>query len=55
MKEKTEPMNCLQRYLSFRRDSWFGRKLHLCGFENSVLLEDVLLGLIMTERLCGKV
>lgn len=47
-------VNCLKKYLRLRWDSWFGRKLHLCGFENSVLLEDVLLGLIMTERLCGE-
>lgn len=29
----------------------FDWELHLCGFENSVLLQDILLGLVMTKRL----
>lgn len=30
---------------------WFSRKLHLSGFQDGVLLKDVLLGLIMAKRL----
>lgn len=40
--------------LSFRCDYWFGRKLHVRRLQDGVLLEDVLLGLVMTKGLESK-
>ncbi len=39
------------KYLSFRCDYWFRGKLHICCLQYGVLLQDVLLGLVVAERL----
>lgn len=41
-------------YLSFRCDYWFRRKLHVCRLQDGVLLQDVLLRLVVAERLRAK-
>lgn len=38
-------------YLSLCASLGFSRELDLCSFEDGVLLEDVLLGLVVTKRL----
>lgn len=41
-------------YLSLGAGLWFSRKLDLCGFEDGVFLENILLRLVVTERLENK-
>ena len=41
----------MSEYLGLRTGLRFGGELDLCGLQDGVLLENVLLGLVVTERL----